>query len=110
MNRVCVSISSLKKEMLNLERIPDQMGYLLLAEDGAVVSSGGEMENDERIASVIYGLVTLTDRLDSTVQEDGYKRISVVYDDHCYVICLSNKKIHVVKRKFSLNETEPAVA
>jgi hypothetical protein len=24
--------------MLNLERIPDQMGYLLLAEDGAVIS------------------------------------------------------------------------
>lgn len=96
--------------MLNLERIPDQIGYLLLAEDGAVISSGGELENDERIANVIYGLVTLTDRLDSAVQEDGYKRISVVYDDHCYVICLSNKKIHVVKRKFSLNETEPAVA
>lgn len=38
--------------------------------------SGGELENDERIANVIYELVTLTDRLDSTVQEDGYKRIS----------------------------------
>jgi hypothetical protein len=24
--------------MLNLERIPDQVGYLLLAEDGAVIS------------------------------------------------------------------------
>jgi len=33
-----------------------------------------------------------------------------VYDDHCYVICLSNKKIHVVKKKFSLNDTEPAIA
>jgi hypothetical protein len=41
-----------------------------------VLQSGGEMENDERIANVIYGLITLTDRLDSTVQEDGYKRIS----------------------------------
>jgi hypothetical protein len=41
-----------------------------------VFQSGGEMENDERIANVIYGLITLTDRLDSTVHEDGYKRIS----------------------------------
>lgn len=41
-----------------------------------VLQSGGELENDERIANVIYGLVTLTDRLDSAVQEDGYKRIS----------------------------------
>jgi hypothetical protein len=95
--------------MLNLERIPDQVGYLLLTEDGAFISSGGEME-DERIASVIYGLITLTDKVDSLMQEDGYKRISVVYDDHCYVICLSKKKIHVVKRKFSLNDIEPAIA
>ncbi|KDR22145.1 ragulator complex protein LAMTOR4 homolog [Zootermopsis nevadensis] len=96
--------------MLNLERIPDQVGYLLLTEDGAVISSGGEMENDERIANVIYGLISLADKVDSTIQEEGYKRISVVYDDHCYVICLSNKKIHVVKRKFLQNHTEPAVA
>jgi hypothetical protein len=34
------------------------------------------MENDERIASVIYGLITLTDKVDSLIQEDGYKRIS----------------------------------
>jgi hypothetical protein len=34
------------------------------------------MENDERIASVIYGLITLTDKVDSLMQEDGYKRIS----------------------------------
>ena len=40
--------------------------------------SGGEMENDERIASVIYGLITLTDKVDSLMQEDGYKRISGV--------------------------------
>jgi predicted regulator of Ras-like GTPase activity (Roadblock/LC7/MglB family) len=96
--------------MLNLERIPEQVGYLLLTEDGAVISSGGEMEIDERIASVIYGLITLTDKVDSLMQKDGYKRISVVYDDHCYVICLSKKKIRAVKRKFSLNDTEPAIA
>jgi len=41
-----------------------------------VFQSGGEMENDERIASVIYGLITLTDKVDSLMQEDGYKRIS----------------------------------
>jgi hypothetical protein len=34
------------------------------------------MENDERIASVIYGLITLADRVDSVMQEEGYKRMS----------------------------------
>ncbi|XP_069668839.1 ragulator complex protein LAMTOR4 homolog isoform X2 [Periplaneta americana] len=95
--------------MLNLERIPDQVGYLLLAEDGAVISSGGELENDERVANIIYGLITLTDKVDTTMQEEGFKRISVVYDDHCYVICLSNKKIHVVKRKFAMDQMEPVI-
>jgi hypothetical protein len=34
------------------------------------------MENDERIANVIYGLITLADKVDSAMQEEGYKRIS----------------------------------
>lgn len=31
-------------------------------------------------------------------EEDGFKRISLTYSDHCFIICLSNKKIHVVKK------------
>jgi hypothetical protein len=54
--------------MLNLERIPDQVGYLLLTEDGAVISFGGEMENEK-----CYLWSELTHLC---------KRISVVYDDH----------------------------
>jgi len=37
------------------------------------------MENDERIANIIYGLITLTDKVDLGMQEDGYKRISGVF-------------------------------
>ncbi|KAJ4438068.1 hypothetical protein ANN_14007 [Periplaneta americana] len=39
--------------------------------------SGGELENDERVANIIYGLITLTDKVDTTMQEEGFKRISV---------------------------------
>jgi hypothetical protein len=35
--------------MLNLERIPDQVGYLLLAEDGAVIS----VSNNDRNVQVV---------------------------------------------------------
>jgi hypothetical protein len=35
--------------MLNLERIPDQVGYLLLTEDGAVIS----VSNDDRNVQVV---------------------------------------------------------
>lgn len=31
---------------------------------------------------------------------DQFKRISITYDDHCLVICLSNKKIYIIKRNF----------
>lgn len=50
--------------MLDLDNrpIPDQIGYLIMSEDGAVLASGGEMENDERSANIISGLLTLTER------------------------------------------------
>lgn len=45
-----------------MEKISDQVGYLVLTEDGAVIESGGELENDERVANIIIGLVTLSNR------------------------------------------------
>ncbi|XP_067014369.1 ragulator complex protein LAMTOR4 homolog [Anabrus simplex] len=97
--------------MLNLERIPDQVGYLVITEDGAVIASGGELENDERIADIVSGLVSISDKVDAVAfpPGEGFKRISITYDDFCYVICLSNKKIHVVKRKYVPNQVEPVL-
>ncbi|EZA61475.1 ragulator complex protein LAMTOR4 homolog isoform X2 [Ooceraea biroi] len=102
--------------MLALERIPDQTGYLVLTEDGAVLTSGGDLENDERMANVITGLVTLTNKVDSKAfpSHDAFEKISITYKDHCYVICLSNKKIYVVKRKLpvptaAITEQQPTV-
>ena len=34
---------------------------------------------------------------------DGFKKITITYEDHCFIICMSNKKIHVVKK--SLNNS-----
>lgn len=45
-----------------MEKISDQVGYLVLTEDGAVIESGGELGNDERVANIIIGLVTLSNR------------------------------------------------
>lgn len=48
-------------------------------------------------------LVSLTDKIDPKAfsSNEGFEKISIVYDDHCYIICLSNKKIHVIKKKLS---------
>lgn len=88
-----------------MDRQPGHLGYLLLNEDGAVLSSSGDLENDERTADAIMGLVGLVARVDPAAfpanPEEGFRRLSVTYDDHCYVVCLSNKKVHVVKRALS---------
>lgn len=98
-------------------RIPNQLGYLLLTEDGAVLSSSGALENDERSADIIMTILQLTGNLQqldqrnqnilSHTQQHGapdadapLRKVSLVYDDHCYVICLSNRRIHVVKKAF----------
>ncbi|KAE8747274.1 hypothetical protein FOCC_FOCC005918 [Frankliniella occidentalis] len=87
--------------MLSFERIPDQVGYLVMTEDGAVVSSSGELENGERIANVVAGLISLSDKVDPVAfpGDKGFKKITVNYENHAYIICLSNKKVYVVKRR-----------
>ncbi|CAD6214784.1 GSCOCG00004215001-RA-CDS [Cotesia congregata] len=96
--------------MLLMERIPDQVGYLVLTQDGAVLASGGELENDERAANIITALVTLTDKIDpkAVSSTDTFNKISITYPNHCYIICLSNKKIHVIKKKLRLSESQSA--
>lgn len=71
------------------------------------MQSGGDLENDERVANIIVGLVTLTSGIDPKAfpAHEAFEKISITYKDHCYVICLSNKKIHVVKRKLPLPTT-----
>lgn len=83
-----------------MDRIPDQTGYLILNEEGAVISSHGDLENDEKSADILMNLVTLTTQIDPAAfpSDEGFKKISLTYDDHCYVVCLSNRKIHIVKR------------
>jgi len=83
-----------------LERIPGLTGFLLLNEDGAVLSSGGDLENDERTANVIYNLVHLADKKDLLPTEgDIIRKITVNYGTHMYSVTLSNKKLHVIKKK-----------
>lgn len=48
--------------MNSLEKVPNMVGYLILTEEGAVLSSYGELENDERSANIITGLIQITDR------------------------------------------------
>ncbi|XP_025079364.1 ragulator complex protein LAMTOR4-like [Pomacea canaliculata] len=84
-----------------IERIPDSLGYLVLTEEGAVVSSGGDLENDENVANkitkMVYSAVKLVNLND---RKDSFKRLTVVFDNFLYAITISNHKIMISKRKY----------
>lgn len=86
-----------------MEKIQDQVGYLVLNEEGAVISSSGELENDEKTADCIMRIITLTNQIDPVAFPDGegFKKLSIDYDDFCFSICLSNRKIYCVKKRIS---------
>jgi len=88
--------------MHGANRIPDELGQLIINEDGAVISSSGELENAEQTAATIMSLVSCTNKENIWPGDSGeaFKKISITYSDYSYIICLSNKNIHVVKRKF----------
>lgn len=89
-----------------MDRLPGHLGYLLLNDEGAVINSSGDLENDEKSADIIMGLVNLVSQIDPSgfPSDEGFKKLSLTYENHCYIICLSNKKIHVIKR--SLNQPD----
>ena len=81
-----------------MEKLPNQIGYLVLKEDGAVLESGGELENDERSANILLGVIQLTESIDENfMANSSCERISIKYEDHSYNICMSNRKIYILK-------------
>uniref|UniRef100_A0A8I5YKY8 Ragulator complex protein LAMTOR4 n=1 Tax=Pongo abelii TaxID=9601 RepID=A0A8I5YKY8_PONAB len=82
-----------------LERIPDQLGYLVLSE-GAVLASSGDLENDEQAASAISELVSTACgfRLHRGMNVP-FKRLSVVFGEHTLLVTVSGQRVFVVKRQ-----------
>jgi len=71
-----------------------QQGELQLSvETGAILSSSGHLQNDEKTANILYNIVK------STWSLQKVKTLSVSFQSNCYVIVLSGNKIHVVKKE-----------
>ncbi|XP_066841289.1 ragulator complex protein LAMTOR4 isoform X1 [Anser cygnoides] len=91
-----------------LERVPDQLGYLVIC-DGAVLASAGDLENDERTATVLAGLVATACGLRlPRGHQPPFRRLSVVFGDHSLLVTASAQKLFVVKRQNRAQE--PATA
>ncbi|KAI8126485.1 Ragulator complex protein LAMTOR4 like protein [Lucilia cuprina] len=81
-----------------MEKLANQIGYLVMKEDGAVIESGGELQNDERSANIFLDFINLTESVDENfMPNSSCERISIVYEDHSYNICMSNRRIYIVK-------------
>lgn len=82
-----------------LERIPDQLGYLVLSE-GAVLASSGDLENDEQAASAISELVSTACGFQLHHGTNiPFKRLSVVFGEHTLLVTVSGQRVFVVKRQ-----------
>uniref|UniRef100_A0AAZ3R8M6 Ragulator complex protein LAMTOR4 n=1 Tax=Oncorhynchus tshawytscha TaxID=74940 RepID=A0AAZ3R8M6_ONCTS len=97
-----------------LERIPDQLGYLVISEDGVLApvipfsQSAGELENDEHTAGVIMQMMRTACRFRlQGAAEPPFKRMSVMLEDYVYTVTVSGQKVFVVKRQN--NHREPVV-
>ncbi|KAK9504654.1 hypothetical protein O3M35_010939 [Rhynocoris fuscipes] len=88
--------------MISFENIPDLLGYLVLNDDNTIYSSGGDLENAEYLSNIIPVIVSLTDKLKQ--EDEPFHKISVIYKDYSYIICLSNRKIYIVKRVFNASK------
>ncbi|CAJ1054369.1 ragulator complex protein LAMTOR4 [Xyrichtys novacula] len=87
-----------------LERIPDQLGYLVISEDG-VLASAGELENDEHTAGVMMQMVRTASRFRlSGAADPPFKRMSVILEDFVYTVTVSGQKVFVVKRQNNQHE------
>jgi len=82
-----------------LEKVPDSVGFMILNEDGRILSGGGELEGQDRIAGILTSMVSHLVRLQ---KPDGshlpFQRVSVVFDSFLYALTISNQKIFVVKK------------
>lgn len=85
-----------------MEKIPDQLGFLVLSAEGGIISSGGELENEERIAEIIYEMVHSTDKSDIVPSDckDSFNRMSIHFGSYYYAVTMSSQKVFISKRKY----------
>ncbi|CAH1782041.1 unnamed protein product, partial [Owenia fusiformis] len=92
-----------------IEKIPDSLGYLVLNDDGAVISSGGDLDNAEKLADTIMNLVQTAGKIPTGEKPNtAFKRLSVLWEEFMYIITVSNHRVYISKRQ-NISQ-EPAIA
>lgn len=79
---------------------PDEMGFMILSEDGRLAHSGGDLKNKEKVANIIFQMKNAFEA-SSSVLEDSVHSVTIQYDDHFYVLSFEPRRSFVVKRRKS---------
>ena len=85
-----------------LQAIPNQLGYLVLDEEGTPLHSQGNFLNDSALADFIYRMVKIAWTI--KMEGDGGSSLSpeslcLNFDNFIFVVTVSNNRIIVVKKQ-----------
>ncbi|KAG8441408.1 hypothetical protein GDO86_006955 [Hymenochirus boettgeri] len=68
------------------------------------IQSAGDLENDERLAGVIREMVATACTFQGLGDQLPFKRMSIVFGEHTFLVTISSQKIYVVKRQNVVRE------
>lgn len=80
---------------MKFDKIAGHTGHFVLGADGAIISSGGDLENNESAAE---GIINILKTLAKEDFGSVVEKISITYADHSFLICCWNSNIYVVKK------------
>jgi hypothetical protein len=84
---------------------PDELGFLILSEKGAILSSGGQLSKDEKTAHIFMKMVKQLSWFGGaeTNSIGDFNTLTINFQNHFYFLGRGNQKITIVKKKISKN-------
>lgn len=81
---------------------PGELGFMILAEDGRVADSGGDLKDKDKVANVISQIKNVFET-SANVLNDTVHSVTIQFEDHLYVLVFEPRRCLVVKRRRSLS-------
>ena len=92
-------MANLPQGFEEIGQIPDAQGFLVISSDGAVLSSSGDLENNENVAGVITKMLQTAAKMPlSGDKTQAFKRLSLYFEGFTLMATVANERIFVVKR------------
>lgn len=77
---------------------PDELGFMIISDDGRLADSGGELVNDDRVARIIYQIKNAFEA-NASILNDNVNSVTIQYDDHLYILSFEPRRSIVIKRR-----------